>query len=255
MSMTMKSDPPTIEERKFARKYLDQIIFYLCSDIKSYLESEEKNVSVGCGPFLLTAASGVDFLGSTCVPATELSGKVKSGLEDKSKAGFIYYLDTFMREVNDSYSATGMGEYLYKVVRCGQVHEAMVKHGVMMGKKGGRDYHLKMLAISRGTSSSSPPVRCFYFNAKEFARDFVNSIRFFNERFDRDDDMTITVISRLQEYETDLGSLPNWPEVREVTIDDRTCADLYERSSSSPFNPSGVTTLIGKYWQWFDEPK
>lgn len=232
------------EESAFVSDYLHQVLGYLRADLGGYFRAKAARIHVGCGPFLLTTCSGIDFLGSVSVPDSLLDPKVQKckTLDGKSKAGFCYYTKKFLGQVDGQYAADKMPEYLYKVLRCGQVHEAIVKRGVILGDKAGRKYHLKNLPLM-------PPDKFFYFNSEQFAADFTESFALFTNAVNQDNSIAKTIHDRLKDYESELGSLPPVPvSVTTVSLDDTTRALLYDSSSASPLNP-GSSTLKKKFWE------
>ena len=239
------------EKIDFLNLYVDKIIHYLTSDIKGYFKAEDNGIDIGCVPYLLSASSGIDFLGSLSIPFSQLGPNVQPGLNGKSTKGSPYFIKEFMGQVDTVYCANGIPEFIYKVVRCGQVHEAIVKVGVLTGKKYGRDYHLKQLSISQGSVYSGQSKDFVYLNASVFAEDFILSLPYFKSLMG-DRSRATEMADRLLDYFNSLGSMvPGFPSSSKIEIDDKICEELYERGSSSPFDSAGSTTLRNDFWTFF----
>ena len=145
------------------RKYVLEILSYLRSDFSGYEEAREKGVKSGAGPYLLTASSGIDFLGSLAVPEDKLTEYAKKGkgLERKSAAGSKWYIRTYLTKVKSTYLANGVDDLIYKSLRCGQVHEGIVKKGVLIGTRMGEPLHLKILTLKESDAEDSP-LKCVF---------------------------------------------------------------------------------------------
>ena len=77
----------------------------------------------------------IDFLGSLAIPKEELPehAKQSKGLERKSTTGSKWYIRTYLGVVRSVYSSASVDDLIYKTLRCGQVHEGIVKRGVLIG--------------------------------------------------------------------------------------------------------------------------
>lgn len=139
------------EKKDFLESYYKQLRHYLVSDITSLKKSDDSGNDTGCGPYLLTTSSGIDFLGNL-----SCAGKK---LKDNPSKGFKHYVTEFLGKVNPKYKAEKAPEFIYKIIRCGQVHEAIVKHQVIIGKKREhKKYHLRILSIRNPTDKTGKPV-------------------------------------------------------------------------------------------------
>jgi len=223
-----------------------QIKHYLKSDINSLQKSDDNGYDVGCGPYLLTTCSGIDFLGSLSCPSS------KHGLEGKSHDGYKYYVPKILGMVDLKYKADNVATWIYKFVRCGQVHEAMVKFKVIIGKKWGREYHLKLLSIPEKTDEIKNRKKVIYFNPRIFAEDFVDSLAHFEKLFEVDENierMYCNLIKAKKKTEEDLNKIWNTLDVNQVDVNDKICDNIYEYiTSASPY-----TKPLGKLRDdWLD---
>lgn len=244
-----------ITKEELLKLYYDQIKHYLKSDIRGLMESDDSGGDVGCGPYLLSACSGIDFLGTLSLPYSG-SG---SGLKGKSRKGFKNYITKFLSKVDRIYAYNKVDDFIYTIIRSGQVHEGIVKQGVLIGKKLGREYHLKILAFreedSRNEGDPRVEIKKFrYFDTRVFAEDFLKSLDYFEELF-RDaskiEEMAQGLSDNYQEMLNDLQG--NLPDLEEKDVNEYKLSDLYELSSSTPYGR--LATLRPDFWQILQKPR
>jgi len=232
------------------RKYVHQIISYLKSDFGSYEEARKKGIKIGAGPYLLTASSGIDFLGSLAIPAKELSTNAQrlKGLEGKSTAGSKWYIKTYLGPVRSVYTSPSVDDLIYKTLRCGQVHEGIVKRGVLIGTEMPDDYHLSILEV-RESGGDDTSIELIYVNTRILARDFISSTEHFVKDMVDQDQSASNLASRLSDH---LDATPNPSRglaLPKHQVDDDAFSAIYEFSSGSPDNPSGSYYLKLRFWE------
>lgn len=232
------------------RKYVNQIIDYLKSDFTDYEKAREKGVKIGAGPYLLTASSGIDFLGSLAVPEAELNEKEKKakGLELKSTKGSKWYIRTYLGKVDQKYMATKVGDLIYKYLRCGQVHEGMVKKGVMIGTEMPRSLHLEILKLKESDVADASLIRVTYVNTRVLATDFIDSIQYFVNDMNNIESFAMHMAIRLEEHLNTTGDVCQGLGLSEQEVDPHTFFEIYDVSSSSPDKPEGSYRLIDSFW-------
>lgn len=234
------------EKKDFLESYYKKVRHYLVSDITSLKKSDDSGNDTGCGPYLLATSSGIDFLGNLSCPGKKL--------KDNPSRGFKHYVIEFLGKINPKYKAEKVADFIYKIIRCGQVHEAIVKHQVIIGKKPEhKKYHLRILSIRNPTDQTGKPVEIIYFNPRIFADDFLNSLRHFGESFDN----AAKIKEMADRLEDNLNLTSDevrktWPDLEREYLDEKSIRDLYEWGSASPHQPEG--SLIGlrnDFWRVF----
>lgn len=236
--------------REELRKYVHQIIAYLKADFHSYEEAREKSVKIGAGPYLLTASSGIDFLGSLAIPKEELPeyAKQSKGLERKSTTGSKWYIRTYLGVVRSVYSSASVDDLIYKTLRCGQVHEGIVKRGVLIGTEMPNNYHLSILDV-RESSDDDQTIRLICVNTRILAQDFISSTDHFVKDMVGQDPFASEMASRLSDH---LSAIPDPSQglaLAKHEVDDDAFSAIYEFSSGSPDNPSGSYSLKPAFWE------
>jgi len=231
------------------RKYAQQIISYLKSDFNAYERAREAGVTIGAGPYLLTASSGIDFFGSLGVPDGELTDyEIQgTGLKRKSTKGSKWYIKNYLTRVNSQYGNTGVANFVYTALRCGQVHEGIVKRGVLIGTRH-QDYHLSILEIRVSDADTTTTARA-YVNTRILAQDFISSTDSFIEDKINQDQSASKLASRLSEH---LRATPDQSEsvdLPRLQLDDDSLADVYDFSSSSPYDTGPRYSLKSRYWE------
>lgn len=208
---------------------------YLKGDINALKRSDDLGNDVGCGPYLLTASSGIADLGEIFFP-------------DANKDGtrFTSYIKKYLVQVDPVYNRNNADIFIYKHIRCGQVHEAIVKSQVIIGKGKGRDYHLKRLLIDTVSGNS---IKAIFFNPRLFADDFLESLKYCER--DLEDAILIEKISNFltERYKSHVESLRNYePDLEEIIINSDNRDDLYNHTSSARGSPGGVF-LKEDFWK------
>ena len=231
------------------RKYIQQILSYLRSDIQAYEESRKAGATIGAGPYLLTASSGIDFLGSLAVPDVELNDyEIEgTGLKRKSTKGSKWYIKTYLTKVNSIYGNTSVPNFVYTALRCGQVHEGIVKRGVLIGTRHPA-YHLSILEISASDTGTTTKTGA-YVNTRILAQDFISSTDSFVEDKINHDQPASKLASRLSEHleaTSDQSESVNLPRLQ---LDGDSLADVYDFSSSSPYDSGPRYSLKSRYWE------
>lgn len=231
------------------RKYVQQILSYLKSDFDAYEEARKAGVTIGAGPYLLTASSGIDFLGSLAVPDGELKDyEIKgTGLKRKSTKGSKWYIKTYLTEVNPKYGNAGVPNSVYTALRCGQVHEGIVKRGVLIGTRH-PDYHLSILEI-RESDTDTTTITAAYVNTRILAQDFISSTDCFVEDTVNQDQSASKLASRLSEQLEATSDPSKSVDLPRLQLDDDTLADVYDFSSSSPYDSGPRYILKSRYWE------
>ena len=231
------------------RKYTQQIISYLKSDFKAYEKARDVGVTIGAGPYLLTASAGIDFFGSLGVPVGELNDYEKqgTGLKRKSAKGSKWYIKNYLTKVNSKYGNIGVANFLYTALRCGQVHEGIVKRGVLIGTRH-QDYHLSILEI-RVSDDETKTIARTYVNTRILAQDFISSIDFFVGDKINQDQSASELSSRLSEHLKATSDMSESIELPRLKLDDDSLADVYDFSSSSPYETGPRYTLKSRYWE------
>lgn len=213
-----------------AIQYFNKITSYLKSDINVFNSSD-----IGCGPYLLTTCSGIANLGEIFFPDAT-----------KDETRFTNYVEKYLSQVEPIYKRNNVDKFIYKHIRCGQVHEGIVKPGVLIGKKLDRVYHLVTLLID---DCKGNVVKIIYFNPKLFADDFIKSLKFCED--DLKNEGAIKKLSTIlkQRYDSHEKDLDKYrPELNEMEIDYGSFSSLYESSSSAPRFPGGIY-LKGDFWK------
>lgn len=232
------------EKKNFLERYYKDIRHYLEGDINALKECDNTGNDTGCGPYLLTTCSGIDFLGSLSLP------DAGGGLKRKSGRGFKHYVTTFLRQVNPLYKDTEVADFIYQFARNGQVHEAIVKPRIMIGKN--ETYHLKILSIVKNTDKPEDRQELMYINTRKLADEFLQSLDYFERLFDDDtkvERMTDRLSNHLEKTKKEVAT--KWESLKAklsvIEIDDRTNFHLYERGSMAPdYEPPAE--LSHDYW-------
>ena len=216
--------------------HIEQVFAYLRSDVDSYRAAER----IGAGPYLLTAFSGIDFFGSLGVPESELNDREKEGrgLLRKSGTGSRWYIREWMGQIRGEYAEPPLVNRLYTDVRCGQVHEGIVKPGLLIGLDHG-DFHLRPVVLDGGTRGTSlPSIGVLFVDTAVFADDFLGSAQVFLNALMNDDCLSQRALTRLSEHleqaVTDISGLGDAVQVGPAEF-----GELYETSSASPYDPGG----------------
>ena len=237
-------------EKDELHKYVQQIISYLKSDFLSYEEARKRDIKIGAGPYLLTASSGIDFLGSLAIPAQELSSNAQrlKGLEGKSTSGAKWYIKTYLGPVRSIYASPSVDDLIYKTLRCGQVHEGIVKRGVLIGTEMSEDYHLSILEVKE-SGGEGTSIELIYVNTRILAMDFINSTgRFVKDMVEKDKSAS-KMASRLSDHLDATTNLSHGLTLPKHEVDDDAFSAIYEFSSCSPDNPSGSYYLKPHFWE------
>jgi hypothetical protein len=215
---------------------IEQVFAYIRSDIDSYRAAER----IGAGPYLLTAFSGIDYFGSLGVPDSELNDREKEGrgLLRKSGTGSRWYIREWMGQIRGRYAEPALVNCLYTDVRCGQVHEGIVKPGLLIGLDH-RDFHLQSVVLDGGTRGILlPSIGVLFVDTAVFADDFLDSGQVFLNAIRNDDCLSQRVLTRLGEHleqaVTDISALGD-----AVKVGPNEFGELYEASSASPNDPGG----------------
>ncbi|MFH1717616.1 MAG: hypothetical protein ABIF19_09720 [Planctomycetota bacterium] len=216
--------------------HIEKVLAYLRSDVESYKVASE----IGAGPYLLTAFSGIDFFGSLGVPDSELNDRKKQGrgLLHKSRTGSLWYIREWMGQIREQYAKPALATCLYTDVRCGQVHEGIVKPGLLIGLRH-KELHLRRLCLDGGTRGASlPDVGVLFVDTAVFADDFLRSSQVFLDTISHDDCLCQRALARLDEHlqqaVTDISGLGD-----AVNVGPAEFQELYETSSASPNDPGG----------------
>lgn len=218
--------------REEAIRYFNKITSYLKSDINALKSSDDKGIDVGCGPYLLTTCSGIANLGELFFPDAT-----------KDETRFTNYVKKYLGQVDSVYRKNNVDRFIYKHIRCGQVHEAIVKSRVLIGKKFD---HLITLLID---DCEGGFIKIIYFNPKSFADDFIKSLVFSEEDLRNEDIINKFTISLEQRYNSHEEALNKyWPELSEMKIDYNNFSSLYESSSAAPNFPGGIY-LKENFWK------
>jgi len=217
--------------------YVKHVLNYIKSDIDSYNSQGAIN-RIGAGPYILTTCSGIDLFGALAVPETELSEKAKetNDLKRKSAAGSKWYIKKYMGKVKNDYKNPDISKSLYHDLRCGQVHEGIVKAGLLIGLNHEK-YHLQLLSI-RESSRSNDVIKVFFIDTCVFANDFLESTEHFIHEIAHDDVLRSRAKDRLRAHIRNANPV-NLRSVPEVNIDVTEFGELYNTSSSSPYDPGG----------------
>lgn len=220
------------------RAYFRKITDYLSGDIKALQKADDTGNDVGCGPYLLTTCSGIDNLGELFFPE----------LKAQSGAPFMAYVRNYLGGIDPIYKKNNVDKFIYVHIRCGQVHEAIVKSQVLIGKKKGRECHLKRLLIDTGAGNNKEVV---FFNPRLFADDFLASLRICESDLDKQEVIDKASNFLRQRYDSHERSLTGYkPDLEEVRIDSNNFSELYQSSSTSPYFPGG-TYLKDDFWKEF----
>jgi hypothetical protein len=231
------------------RKYAQQIISYLKSDFNAYEEARKAGVNIGAGPYLLTASSGIDFFGSLGVPDGELDAKERNGtgLKRKSTKGSKWYIKNYLTRVNSKYGNTGVANFLYTALRCGQVHEGIVNRGILIGTRH-PDYHLSILEI-RKSDADTTTIAGTYVNTRVLAQDFISSTDSFVEDKINHDQSASELASRLSAHLSATLDQSESIDLPRLQLDDDSLADVYDFSSYSPAYTGPRYSLKSRYWE------
>lgn len=233
------------KNKTFLQSYYKDIRDYLESDIKALQECDASGKDTGCGPYLLTTCSGIDFLGTLSLRDAE------GGLKGKSKKGFRHFLITFLGRVNPLYEVDDVADFIYQFARNGQVHEAIVKPRIMIGKN--EAHHLKILSIVQNSDKPEDRQEIMYINTRKFADEFLQSLDYFEKLFDDHtnvEKMADRLLIHLEETHKEI--VTKWESLKAklsvIEIDDTTNLELYERGSMAP-NYEPPATLSSSYWE------
>jgi hypothetical protein len=205
-----------MEEEELKRHY-EHIKHYLRSDIEGLIEADESGKNMGCGLYLLVACSGIDFFGNLYHPGKELRN-VRHG------KGFKLYVEKFMGQVNPIYRRNRVSEFLYERVRCGQIHEAIAKPPVRIGKGGSKIEHLTYENSSK---------KSIYFDVKIFAEDLLKSLEFFEKVFEKPEELR-DMSDRLQRHIDKLTAINPDLKTRRARRSDREYEVTDSGTSYSP---------------------
>ncbi len=224
-----------IETQKLVA-HIEQVFTYLRSDVNNYRAAER----IGAGSYLFTAFSGIDFFGSLGVPESELNDREKEGrgLLRKSAKGSRWYIREWMGQIRGQYAELALVNRLYTDVRCGLVHEGIVKPGLLIGLDHG-DFHLQHVVLDGGTRGTSlPSIGVLFVDTAIFADDFLASAQVFLNAIKNDDCLSQRALTRLSEHleqaVTDISWLGDAVQVGPAEF-----GELYETSSASPYDPGG----------------
>ena len=213
--------------------HIDQVLAYLRSDVGSYSGTV-------AGPYLLTAFSGIDFFGSLGVPESKRNDSKKQGrgLLNKSRKGSLWYIKKWMGQIREQYAKPALATCLYDDVRCGQVHEGIVKPGLLIGLNR-KKLHLKCLFFDGGTRGASlPDAGVLFVDTAVFADDFLRSSQLFLDEIRHDDCLCKRALARLNEHlQQAVTDCSGFGDVVNVGPDE--FEELYETSSASPNDPGG----------------
>jgi len=216
-------------------QYFNKITSYLKSDISALNFCDDKGKDVGCGPFLLTTCSGIANLGEILFPDVT-----------RDEPRFTNYIKKYLGQVEAIYKRNNVDKFIYKHIRCGQVHEGIVKSGVLIGKKLDRTYHLVSLLID-GCKGNVKKI--IYFNPKLFADDFIKSLKFCEKDLKNTDALQNVSIFLKQRYDLHENDLDKYrPELDEKKMDYNNFGSLYESASSTPYFPGGMY-LKEDFWK------
>ena len=217
-------------------EHIEQVLVYLRSDLDSYRNAKR----IGAGPYLLTAFSGIDFLGSLGVPESELNARERggSGLLLKSRAGSQWYIREWMGKIRKQYANPTLATRLYTDVRCGQVHEGIVKPGVLIGLRH-KDFHLQPVVLDGGTRGESlPSISVLFIDTEILADEFLSSTELFLIAIRDDIQLLKRVLMRLGDHlnhaVADISGLGDAVQVGPAEF-----SEIYETSSASPNDPGG----------------
>lgn len=214
------------------KTYYERLKKYFKSDIQALIHADDHKENVGCGPYLLVTCSAVDFLGNL--------HHDKSEIKNQSSEGFKHYILKFLSKINPVYGLPDVPELIYNIIRCGQVHEAIVKPGVYIGKRNKKDEHLKYLSISLEKSKMIAP-KWIYFDVRIFAEDFLNSLPYFEESFNSKTElerMAKKLQTHLEKIKKRLQKIN--PKIDILKIDPSNFAELYNTTSSTPYIEGGA---------------
>ena len=213
------------------KMYYERLKNYFKSDIQALIHADDHKEDVGCGPYLLVTCSAIDFLGNLHYD--------KQVLDKNIGDGFKHYVSNFLMKVNTIYGLTGVSDLIYKIIRCGQVHEAIVKPGIYIGKRNKRDEHLKYLSISPHRSIINVP-KWVYFDVRIFAEDFLESLQYFEKEFAVQNKL-IEMAERLDRHLTktteELQKIN--PQIETIEINIFNFDRLYNTTSATPYDEGG----------------
>ena len=227
------------QKKKEVRSYYEKITGYLKKDLSALMLSDDKGYDVGCGPYILTTCSGIDNLGEIFAPRTFR----------RNAAWFKFFIREYLGKVQQVYQNNKVDTFIYKVIRCGQIHEAIVKPGVLIGKQH-KEYHLKILKIAKEWGSLTP-IKLVFFNVRSFAEDFLASLKYCEEKL-KDDGVIVKSYDFLvsRDHKNEKIQRKFQPKLEEVEINYDNFSTLYQSSSSSP-RVQGGTYLKEEFWQEF----
>lgn len=231
------------------RKYVQQILSYLKSDFDAYEDARSTGAAIGAGSYLLTASSGIDFLGSLAVPDEELKDYERQGkgLKMKNTAGSKWYIKNYLTEVNSKYGNADVPNFVYTALRCGQVHEGIVKRGVLIGTKH-PEYHLSILEI-RKSDIDTTTLTAAYVNTRNLAQEFITSTVHFVENMLNQDQSASKLADRLSKHLEATPDFSKSVDLPKHQLDEDTFADIYDFSSSSPHDSGQRYSLKPRYWE------
>ncbi len=220
------------EMRMVVEEYYRKIKRYLESDIKALIDCDQSGRAIGCGAYLLIACSAIDFLG-----ALAYAGESEEKYSGRRSQG---YIKKYIGEVDTVYKDERVAEYIYKVIRCGQVHEAIAKCSSIIGTSHERDFHLKIIALPQ-ESNSKKIVKGIYFNPQIFAIDLLASLDLFEKEL-KDDPKIEKMYNflKLQRDEALEYLRNNKPTLQEKDVDETTFGELYNFSSATPHFAGGA---------------
>lgn len=231
-------------------EYVGQIFTYLKSDLSAYEKARDSGVRIGAGPYLLTASSGIDFFGSLAVPNEELSDYARKcrGLKGKSAPGSKWYIRTYLGVVDPTYSVIKVDDMIYKTLRCGQVHEGIVKEGVLIGTEMSDELHLKILKLKE-SDAEGPPLKVVYINTRILASNFIDSIEHFVKDMKSDGSFVNEMATRLSDHLSATEYVCQNIGLPEQEVDPDIFDEIYDISSCSPQEMEGSYTLRNRFWE------
>jgi hypothetical protein len=214
------------------KTYYERLKRYFKSDIQALIHADDHKENVGCGPYLLVTCSAIDFLGNL--------HHAKRNLDENVSEGFKHYVTIFLTKVNRVYGLPDVPKLIYKIIRCGQVHEAIVKPGVYIGKRNNKDAHLKFLSISPERSKEIVP-KWIYFDVRIFAEDFLDSLKYFEESFNSKGELE-RMAKKLQEHLDDIKEkFQNInPGIDVLNVNPSNFSELYNTTSATPYIEGGT---------------
>ena len=229
-------------------KYVHQILSHLKSNLETYEKAKEQGVAIGANPYLLIASSGINFLGSLGVPDEKLKPNEKEGkgLERKSKKGSLWYIKNYLTKVKPEYGNRGIPLFVYSALRCGQVHEGIVKGGVLIETKY-KNHHLSILEIREPKIDETTKILACI-NTRILAEDLIKSTEFFVEDMVTFEQFSSKLAIRLSEHLETTYESSNSVDLPRYQLDDEPFDVICNFASNNPNEVRQQNSLRSRYW-------